>query len=401
MLNFINKVKNNIIIERFIYPGAMELVKRNLVTKDDLKNRSEEDNSLYKFYNFGFEESINYENNLKVQELTGRVVNNPLSWAGKNTERENLYTATLPAPFVSEVKNVELVGPFAMGITRDGEALFEIEGSLMERLQGSIKATLKTFGTHYIRKPPIIDSAFSLVIIAQKNYFHWLTDCLLRIEGFEYYCEVTGEKPSIIISSNPSTWMVESLKLVGYDVNDCVSWNGYRAKVNRLLIPSFRRHWPSPFISPAACHWLRKRILSNIPDAENYLHSCNSHMSPHVFISRKKASKRRIVNEDELSEVFSPMGFIFYNLEDMNFADQVRLFSQAKVIVAPHGAGLTNMLFSKEATIIELFGSNINFVYFALARGLGFQYDFLTCQPQCNDMIVSCDALRKLISKFI
>jgi len=35
-------------------------------------------------------------------------------------------------------------------------------------------------------------------------------------------------------------------------------------------------------------------------------------------------------------------------------SDQVRLFSQAEIVVAPHGAGLTNILFAENLIVIEL-----------------------------------------------
>ncbi|MDJ0707109.1 MAG: glycosyltransferase family 61 protein [Leptolyngbyaceae cyanobacterium MO_188.B28] len=170
--------------------------------------------------------------------------------------------------------------------------------------------------------------------------------------------------------------------------------------MNRLVLPSFRRYKPSPITSPAACHWLCDRILSNITSCSSQA-SNNIFFSPNIFISRKNAGRRRIVNEDELIEKLSRLDFVAYTLEDMSVADQARLFSQAEIIVAPHGAGLTNMIFSEKAAIIELFGSGMPLFYFSLAKGLGFQYDFLKCQPQGEDMRVNYDELSKLINRFI
>ena len=40
----------------------------------------------------------------------------------------------------------------------------------------------------------------------------------------------------------------------------------------------------------------------------------------------------------------------------MSVAEQVELFVYADVVVAPHGAGLTNLLFCREGTrIVEIF----------------------------------------------
>jgi len=50
---------------------------------------------------------------------------------------------------------------------------------------------------------------------------------------------------------------------------------------------------------------------------------------------------RRIINEHEVIEALATFGFVAYALEEMSFSEQVRLFSQAEMVVAPHGAGLT------------------------------------------------------------
>jgi len=52
----------------------------------------------------------------------------------------------------------------------------------------------------------------------------------------------------------------------------------------------------------------------------------------------------------------------------MSFSDQVRLFSQAEIVVAPHGAGLTNILFAENLIVIELL-VHMLFQAFFLATG--------------------------------
>ncbi|MDJ0531482.1 MAG: glycosyltransferase family 61 protein [Xenococcaceae cyanobacterium MO_207.B15] len=390
-----------------MFDVVTQWAKRNLVTRDDLLIQTEKENNLYRF---GSEEFIRFEKNENLPSTTKNAkLKNIHQWAVKVSETKNFYTTTIPAPYVCVVKDVELIGCVALAVDSEGKVIFETMGSRNNNLRSSINHNLKNFDTQdieFMRDPPSIDLAFSLVF-TWRNYSHWLLDNLVRIQGFEHYCEMTGEKPAIIIDSEPSTWMVQSLELVGYDVADCIPWNGKRAKVNRLVLPSFRRYKPSPFYSPVSCQWLRDRILSNITN----IGSNNTFNSPNIFISRKKAKTRRIVNEDELIEKLSRLDFVAYTLEDMSFADQVRLFSQAKIIVSPHGAGLVNMIFSEKPAVIELFGSTMSLVFFALAKGLGFQYDCLKCQLRLvadkpkhernYDMSVNYDELSELIYRFM
>jgi len=76
----------------------------------------------------------------------------------------------------------------------------------------------------------------------------------------------------------------------------------------------------------------------------------------HIFISRSKAHYRRISNETVLMELLSTtQGFVSYCLEDLSIREQATLFNNAEVIVGPHGAGWTNLIFCKPGTkIIEI-----------------------------------------------
>ncbi|MFM6369840.1 MAG: glycosyltransferase family 61 protein, partial [Dolichospermum sp.] len=66
----------------------------------------------------------------------------------------------------------------------------------------------------------------------------------------------------LIIDKDIPSWKIRSLELMGYSLENYIQWNGYRAKVNELVICSKRREGGR--ISIKACHWVRERILSNV-----------------------------------------------------------------------------------------------------------------------------------------
>ena len=128
--------------------------------------------------------------------------------------------------------------------------------------------------------------------------------------------------------------------------------------------------------------------------------------SPRVFISRRSALARRIANEDEVRRVLAPLGFAAYALEEMSFAEQVRLFAQAELIVAPHGAGLMNLAFAGRPGVVELFGRRIEPPFSELARGFGFRYGYMECPAPRGDLrswdadlVVDVPALIRLIEQ--
>ncbi|WP_077873290.1 glycosyltransferase family 61 protein [Escherichia coli] len=76
-----------------------------------------------------------------------------------------------------------------------------------------------------------------------------------------------------------------------------------------------------------------------------------------IYISRRKSS-RGPLNEFEVENELKELGFDILYAEDLDFAQQVSIFSNASILIGPHGAGLTNILFMpKNSTLIEIFNS--------------------------------------------
>jgi hypothetical protein len=338
-------------LRKLIFSSARKNFGLNIVTRRELSSNSEK----YHVLQFGSEESIVVsEPNNRSDELPSLI-------------KSKIGTFTLKKPFVSEVPNAELIGSTAVGFDEDGNMIPETVAPNNLKLglptRTFILKNLPSFGA------PQLDTVCSLW---RTNYYNWLVDCLTRIEGLEYYQEQTGRKPVLIINSNPPPWKLESLRLLGYEPDDCVQWNMSRLKVKRLVVPSFRRG--GSLLSPTACHWVRQRIFSNLPNVGSKKLSFSSR----IYISRPQTVGRQLINEDDVMEALAPFGFVAYTLETMSFSDQVKLFSQAEIVVAPHGAGLTNMIFAQKLAVIELFGSYVVPSFFLLAKALGFQYACLT-----------------------
>ena len=99
--------------------------------------------------------------------------------------------------------------------------------------------------------------------------------------------------------------------------------------------------------------------------------------SPLIIIERREGG-RRLLNLDQLQARLHPIGFKTYDLATMPVPDQIGLFRQARVVVGVHGAGLTNLLFSSHAALIELFPqtrwAGDTSYYAEIARALDLPY---------------------------
>jgi capsular polysaccharide biosynthesis protein len=226
-----------------------------------------------------------------------------------------------------------------------------------------------------------------------RGYFHWLVDALTKLEGVERYAAATGVEPTLVIPESPPSWMRRSLELAGYDPDDCLRWDGRTRTFDRVVVPSTRRRVDAPSID--ALRWLRERMASNAEPSRDEWPS-------RVYISRRKARNRQVVNEPELEARLEERGFETYVLEELSVDDQIALFSGADVVFGLHGAGFTNALFASDATVIELFGSTVySTVYYHMASGLGFQYGAVRCPSVARDVAVDPDRVVPIVDRML
>jgi hypothetical protein len=100
----------------------------------------------------------------------------------------------------------------------------------------------------------------------------------------------------------------------------------------------------------------------------------NSHPR-RLYISRDRSNHRRITNEDALLACLEPFGFEKHCTEDYTPEQVIDLFQDAEIVLQPHGSGVANLLFSKDATTIILHGTSYSYgpTYF-LCKSLGIKY---------------------------
>jgi capsular polysaccharide biosynthesis protein len=96
-----------------------------------------------------------------------------------------------------------------------------------------------------------------------------------------------------------------------------------------------------------------------------------------IYVTREQARRRRVANEAELWAQLERRGFVKLRLEALTWREQIHAFRRAKVVVAPHGAGLANLVFCEAGTrVVEFFNRayvNGNFWRLAALRGLDYR----------------------------
>lgn len=124
-----------------------------------------------------------------------------------------------------------------------------------------------------------------------------------------------------------------------------------------------------------------------------------------IFIARatkshKKKRSRIIHNQDELFSVLAQYGFQKYYLEHMTIEEQIELFYDAEFVVAGHGAGLTNLIFSDNIGVVELYPTPyvVPYFYFTCkSRNHAYYYWCGTEEHRDSNFSVDINAVEDLL----
>ena len=341
---------------------------------------------------YGHQETTRFETPTHVGTLPSTIRERPSEW-------------TSPAGAICEVADAQLVGPDGLTVLTDGTILLENSlGWSLRVLVGAGRAvkesTYPTYreGSHERR----LEEAVSLVGSWNDNYYHWFVDYLSRLQTVKHFTEETGHQPTLIVPAGFGGWRAEALSFFGYEDDDWVEFSGGRLHVDRLIVPTLRRdvEQTAPGLNhltyttePAALRWLRKGGLAAAtatdPDAEY-------DRPKRIYLSRQNTPIRRVLNLEELEPVLSEYGITAIQPEERSITEQARLFNEAEVVVGPHGAGLTNILFGTDLTVVSLFGDDHHPVYYAMCEQLEHEFACLVCAADGEDLRVDPDRLRRL-----
>lgn len=290
--------------------------------------------------------------------------------------------------FVCEFDNATILGPVGPGLTKQGVVIADTVGtpplvsrrtgvSLAQSIsQNGIKPTLNALQGDATHTHEIDVAAHA--VSPWNNYYHWTVECLLRVRLLELYGDRTGTYPTLLVPSTRPSWIDESLELINYTGN-VKSLKPEITNVETLVVPTF----PDPI--PRECTWIRDRMQKQVT-------ASNKH-SQHVFVARQDATVRRIANRDVLQQVFDRYDIDTYLLGDLSVSEQISLFNNAEVVVGPHGAGLTNILYGSNLSVIELFGDKTMATFDRLAEHLGHEYRYLQCEQEGLDIRVDAKKL--------
>lgn len=175
------------------------------------------------------------------------------------------------------------------------------------------------------------------------NYYHFLFDAIGRLQVLE----ASGVDTTFdaVIVPHGSGYQRQLLEWVGIDVPLIQVGRGESVTAEHLVVPSTPN---SAVIAPRdTVAWLRRRFLPEAAPAA----------TERILITRGETRGNRCyLQEGELWPALEARGFQRVDPGSLSVRDQVELFARAETVVAPHGAGLTNITFAPPGVqVLEFF----------------------------------------------
>ena len=185
---------------------------------------------------------------------------------------------------------------------------------------------------------------------AWTNHYHWLFQCLAPI----LLARPLGlDDDFVAITPVLDAVRRESLALCGIGADRIVELGQGDATMPRRGVHSNLTTGDFAFVPHPA---LVKALADMAGDAPR-----SPFAGRRVYIARTDSANRAMTNEAELIAALSGTGFAIVLASRLTLLEQIALFRDAAMIVAAHGAGLTNIVFAAPGNgpaIVELHQEN-------------------------------------------
>lgn len=266
-------------------------------------------------------------------------------------EVRTLPSQAFPAAFVARIKDGMSFGRQCCVIGPAGKAVRETGFYLDGAVQTS-KVPVSRFSLRYWRKrwgsdvtarwwlPPMQRLSGRVAVLNARyshNYFHWLIEILPRLVPLLR----AGISADHYLVDCLSPFQQQVLAALGVKPHQLIQPHA------KLLLAADEVILPS-FPSPSCLREFGGRLLAGL--------SANGRVTRprRIFITRRKTGTRTLFDESSVERLLHSRGFETHSMEEYPLAKQARLIREAEIVVATHGAGLSNLIFARPGTqVIE------------------------------------------------
>ena len=212
-------------------------------------------------------------------------------------------------------------------------------------------------------------------------YYHWVTEQLPLVFALVEVCTSLKMTPIVLLRKERPTFQDSSLAALFPDIK-IVDYAGDMHVAHMILstIPT------KGYASHPVVLRLRER-------AESILGTESEDGPKLIYVKRKIGGWRYILNEEEVLDSLSKLGFTVIDAAEYSFVEQLQMFRSARCVVSIFGSGLTNILFCKSATIVELAGDYADPCFASISGHVGNTHIRLKCTSVGDNIIVNTEEL--------
>ncbi|MBB3057097.1 glycosyltransferase family 61 protein [Mucilaginibacter gotjawali] len=232
-----------------------------------------------------------------------------------------------------------------------------------------------------------------LVSPESHNYYHWLNDVLPRIKIYE---SVLNQVDHFCISSKVPQKFLDVLPHFGIPKEKILLINeNEKLHFDHLYVASLTG---SEGRSPQwAIDYLRDKLTTpgtaGVP-------------SKKMYFKRGAGVERKVLNEEAVIEALKKEGFEIIEPDQLGIDQQVDLMQQSKIVIGVHGAALSNLVFSRNHTVvIEIFSPDYfrTDCFYTLSSALKLNYWYIVGDKPAGaawgDIVVPEELLLKTIKQ--
>ncbi len=202
----------------------------------------------------------------------------------------------------------------------------------------------------------------ALYLPAPGNYAAWLFGSLPRLAAYAS-CAGFGQLP-IVVHGDVANHHLDALRAMGI-AHERLRIHGARVRLEckelYYCTTSYFHHAPSA----SGVRHVRERVLAAVGAG------ADEPAAPRVYLARRHAKDRPLLNEPEVVALFERHGFVAIDPEQHSFEAQVRFVTGARVLAGPYGANLANMVFARQADKLLILATKHQPEFARLASALG------------------------------
>ncbi len=229
---------------------------------------------------------------------------------------------------------------------------------------------------NYLKRKKIILSENEKYVLAfdewSNGYFHWMCDVLPRLIAVE---TMLADSYVLLPEKFNAHFISEALKLFTYKGIQIIPDKHY-VNTSSLIMPEHIATTGN--YNPDVMLKIKNKIIAQYKNTS--IQQCER-----IYISRKKAAYRHILNEEEVLNVLKPYNFKIIFFEDYSWGEQISIMKNAKFLIGVIGANLVNMIFMKPDSYVLQFTTQDNGYdncYFSLANIFNINFLYQFCKYQ-------------------